>query len=379
MEPNFATGCRGFDSLQVRHSSPIDTGINPRPIHDATGKLDGRTPVGRALLVLLVCRTTVRRRRETLDTRHGIETLVEREDAMETMALHHSQVNGVADRQGRARCHDVFCQQPVSLTDREHIVDDREQRIEGGLDRIAAPNGSITLQNFLECLRDGRVLAVGGIGATMNDLGSAEVWTSETDSWARLPSLSQTRFSQSAAVLDDGRVLLVGGIVGGTIARSTVIFDPIRDAFAAGPPTRFAHARRARLSCATAESSVFQRGHEPGDLLPSDLDGSRLPSAGAPNCVVALDATGWRWEPAPAPRSAPFIGKGRGALPDAVDSAPLGCVFAYGTVIGLLRELSPPLQPARTGVSVYVHEPDGTLCSVQVVEVTEPSQAGPAA
>ena len=42
-----------------------------------------------------------------------------------------------------------------------------------------------------------------------------------------------------------------------------------------------------------------------------------------------------------------------------------------------LRALSPPVQFCCTGVSVYTHEPDGTLPSVHVVVVTTPLQPGP--
>src|SRR5947209_9405448 len=69
-------------------------------------------------------------RRQTLDTGHGIETLIKREDAMETMTLHHSQVNCVFGRQGWARRHDIFRQQHVCLADRKNIVNNGEERIE---------------------------------------------------------------------------------------------------------------------------------------------------------------------------------------------------------------------------------------------------------
>jgi uncharacterized protein YfaQ (DUF2300 family) len=97
-------------------------------------------------------------------------------------------------------------------------------------------------------LRDGRVLVVGGVGTAMNDLTSVETFDPRTDRWTLLPALPQSRFSQSASLLPDGRVLEVGGIVNHMIARSTLIFDPIRDNFVSGPPTRFLHAQQGALS-----------------------------------------------------------------------------------------------------------------------------------
>jgi Kelch motif len=97
-------------------------------------------------------------------------------------------------------------------------------------------------------LRDGRVLVVGGVGTAMNDLTSVEIFDPRTGRWSLLPALPQSRFSQSASLLPNGRVLEVGGIVNHTIARSTLIFDPIRDDFVPGPPTRFLHALQGALS-----------------------------------------------------------------------------------------------------------------------------------
>jgi hypothetical protein len=56
-------------------------------------------------------------------------------------------------------------------------------------------------------------------------------------------------------------------------------------------------------------------------------------------------------------------------------------VAAPPTVAALLtvapRGLSPPVQFACTGVSVYFHDPDGTLLSVHVVVVTIPLHPAP--
>jgi len=74
---------------------------------------------------------------------------------METVTVHHSQVNCVASRQERACRDDVFCQQHVLLLDRKDLVHDRKERIEGRLDGVAARNGNIAAQNLLKHLRVG--------------------------------------------------------------------------------------------------------------------------------------------------------------------------------------------------------------------------------
>src|SRR5947209_2900417 len=97
-------------------------------------------------------------------------------------------------------------------------------------------------------LHDGRVLVVGGLGRTLEDLDSAEIFDPRTGAWHDLPSLSQPRFSQSASVLPDGRVLLVGGIGGGIISRTTLLFVPHQERFQPGPTTHLPHAQQCAVT-----------------------------------------------------------------------------------------------------------------------------------
>lgn len=69
--------------------------------------------------------------------------------------VHHSKVNCVPSRQSNAGRHNVFRQQHVFLFDRENIIDDREKRIEGGLNGITGHNSNRAMHNFLEHLRVG--------------------------------------------------------------------------------------------------------------------------------------------------------------------------------------------------------------------------------
>jgi N-acetylneuraminic acid mutarotase len=60
-------------------------------------------------------------------------------------------------------------------------------------------------------LPDGRVLVVGGIGDGDHGLASAEIWTPGSRAWRRTGRLHEARWNHAAVVLHDGRVLVVGG------------------------------------------------------------------------------------------------------------------------------------------------------------------------
>ena len=84
-----------------------------------------------------------------------------------------------------------------------------------------APTGSLAgsrTYHTATLLKDGRVLVVGGWGhvgqgsaATSTDVGTAEVFDPTTGSFSPAGSLLQSRYGHSATLLDDGRVLIVGG------------------------------------------------------------------------------------------------------------------------------------------------------------------------
>ena len=94
----------------------------------------------------------------------------------------------------------------------------------------------------------GRVLAVGGLGKKLQPLSSVEIYDPVRDRWASTVPLPDVRFSHSATLLPDGRVLVVGGIVHGAISRSVLIFDPRKPAWRAGPPTLSPHAQQNALA-----------------------------------------------------------------------------------------------------------------------------------
>ncbi len=80
-------------------------------------------------------------------------------------------------------------------------------------------------------LPDGRILVTGGAGAAgrVRDLSSVEVYDPETETFSQIGQLQRSKFGHTATLLDDGRVLIAGGIVNGTAPKPTAsaeLFDP---------------------------------------------------------------------------------------------------------------------------------------------------------
>lgn len=96
-------------------------------------------------------------------------------------------------------------------------------------------------------LQDGRVLVVGG--KTSNGVTqSTEIFDPTTGQWTFAGALSVARMNHGAAMLPSGEVLIVGGqsdINGRQSLSSTEIYDPNNDSFRAGPSLSIAR------SCAT--------------------------------------------------------------------------------------------------------------------------------
>ena len=84
-------------------------------------------------------------------------------------------------------------------------------------------------------LADGRVLVVGGLDATKagrEQLDSAEIFDPNTGEWTEAASTANVNSNHQSILLDDGRVMLVGGM-------QTEIYDPETDSWSnAGTPDR---------------------------------------------------------------------------------------------------------------------------------------------
>ena len=78
-------------------------------------------------------------------------------------------------------------------------------------------------------LSDGRVLIVGGASWANGTIAEAEVWDPATGAFSQAGSLAEARRSPTATLLADGRVLVVGGSLdwlGNVTAATAEIWDP---------------------------------------------------------------------------------------------------------------------------------------------------------
>jgi hypothetical protein len=79
-------------------------------------------------------------------------------------------------------------------------------------------------------LQDGRVLVAGGLGPT-GDLASAEIWDPATQTFSRTGSLAAARGSATATLLSDGRVAIAGGRGTTSATMSVETWDPTSGTF----------------------------------------------------------------------------------------------------------------------------------------------------
>src|SRR4051812_46941179 len=77
-------------------------------------------------------------------------------------------------------------------------------------------------------LDDGRVLVAGGLGSSDASAETAvsELYDPATGGWSRTDDLHVARWDARASLLDDGRVLVTGGVVHGNGTTVAEIWDP---------------------------------------------------------------------------------------------------------------------------------------------------------
>jgi anti-sigma factor RsiW len=84
-------------------------------------------------------------------------------------------------------------------------------------------------------LRDGRVLITGGLGPDWPQTARAEIYDPQTGTFTAIESLKVARADHTATLLKDGRVLLAGGSSGprmsSDVVASAEIFDPSSERF----------------------------------------------------------------------------------------------------------------------------------------------------
>jgi hypothetical protein len=120
--------------------------------------------------------------------------------------------------------------------------------------RTWSPAGTLRMARSLQTatlLNSGKVLVVGGSPIQPMYLGSlatAELYDPQTNSWALAASMHTPRSYQTATLLTDGRVLVIGGIeasndITGRVLATTELYDPVTNTWTAGVPMSVARAK----------------------------------------------------------------------------------------------------------------------------------------
>ena len=140
---------------------------------------------------------------------------------------------------------------------------------------MAAPMIESRTRHTATLLPDGRVLVVGGQRFDFHDGGlfpgrptAAEIYDPKANRWSATSPMGESRLGQTATVLPDGRVLVVGGQDEGIgVLNSTEIYDPANDRWISAAP--MAVARTGHLATRMANGDVFVAGglgEEPSHL-----------------------------------------------------------------------------------------------------------------
>jgi hypothetical protein len=101
---------------------------------------------------------------------------------------------------------------------------------DGGVSAAAAINIPRS-RHFAVVLNDGRVLLGGGVSSGGGTTNSAEIYDSSADTWTKTSAMAEARANPTAAVLQDGRVLIAVGDNSGNPSNTVEIFDPSNGSF----------------------------------------------------------------------------------------------------------------------------------------------------
>ena len=93
-------------------------------------------------------------------------------------------------------------------------------------------------------LADGRVLICGGADASLQALGTAEIYDPRTATFSPTGPMGTARFAANATMLPDGRVLIVGG-------EDRTTYQPPQRSFSIRPPARSLSLDRCLLHAST--------------------------------------------------------------------------------------------------------------------------------
>jgi N-acetylneuraminic acid mutarotase len=147
-------------------------------------------------------------------------------------------------------------------------------------------------------LADGRVIVVGGSTSQSAITDAGELFEPTTGRWSATASMSMPRFLHTATRLGDGRVMVAGGFagaLGGSVAAAAEVYDPTQDRWAA--TGCMAIARAGHIATSLDDGSILVAGgvgldaerasteiydpHTTDSALAPQVDGVRAVGAGA--------------------------------------------------------------------------------------------------
>ena len=141
-----------------------------------------------------------------------------------------------------------------------------------------------------ELLQDGRVLVVGGQDRKLMPLASAELYDPETARWSPTGSMSVPRREHSTVLLPDGRVLAMGGLdEDRKVQSSAEIYDPQTGEWS--PVSSMAVARRGHRALLLADGRVLVFGGRQIAMTLLQSDSLQM--------VEAFDPASGEWSNAP--------------------------------------------------------------------------------
>jgi hypothetical protein len=121
-------------------------------------------------------------------------------------------------------------------------------------------------------LNDGRVLVAGGVTAgSGTELSTAAIYVPDTDTWQPIPSMSTARTNGHRAILlRDGRVMVIGGLVGGSVLAAPDLYDPGANSWQAGTPMNVARTEAGTVVLSNGWTvTVGGTGATPGEPIDS--------------------------------------------------------------------------------------------------------------
>ena len=106
--------------------------------------------------------------------------------------------------------------------------------------------GSMAVTRYFHAatlLQNGNVLVTGGVSADEKPTATAEIYDPSTGTWNLTANMSTARSRHTATLLQDGRVLIAGGRgLSGLSLRAAELYDPATGGWTSVAPMTYAHA-----------------------------------------------------------------------------------------------------------------------------------------